>query len=79
METNLNYIKAPREVFEEYGYTLPSSARQLSDGEYIAKFNRHHPIFVLMDGDKRKMFFTYEAMLSFIEWTEPSEEGDVNG
>ena len=70
----MNWIKAPREVFEEYGKTVDNNFRQLSDGEYINHFETSDPLFVLMDGDKRKTFFTHEAMVAYLEWTEPTEE-----
>lgn len=64
---------ASKEAFEEYGHEI-TTERQLSDGQYIQHFEVTNPLYVLMDGDTRKTFWTHEALEAYIAWTEPIEE-----
>ena len=69
----MNWIMTTKEVFQEYGHKI-TTERQLVNGQYIQHFETSDPLFVLMDGDSRKTLWTNEALIAYLEWTEPREE-----
>jgi len=78
MKVTNNWIMAPSEVFEEYGYIVGANPknndRLLSNGQWIAHYENLGSLPVIMEGDTRKTGFTDEGMLAFIELIEPSKE-----
>ena len=68
----MNFIMTTKEVFSEYGHVI-TTERQLSDGQYIQHFEVTSPLFVIMSGDNRITLWTHEALVAFIDWTEPNE------
>lgn len=69
----MNFIKASKEVFAEYGVDV-SADRQLSvqysDGHYIKHFENSHSMMVQSHMDSRVTLYTEDAMRAYLEFVE---------
>jgi len=78
MNVTNNWIMAPSEVFEEYGYIvgekIKNGDRLLSNGQWVQQFEFLGSIPAVSKDDKRLTNYSDEAIHAFIAWTEPSEE-----
>lgn len=73
----MNWIKAKPEVLQEYNVDT-STCRVLSSGDVIKHFELTSNVWSVMKDDKRITFWTHEAMMEFLTWTEPSEVEHAN-
>lgn len=69
----MNWIKASKEVFAEYGVEI-TTERQLKDGEHIRHFELTHPMTVTSHMDSRVTLYTNEALEAYLEFVEGLEE-----